>query len=122
MKKAKNIAALLVNGGEKVAFIDEDDLIDFPKGYINNIEDAKGVVVVTNKLHINESYFKDENFFKEDKQIILQGANQNKQIISQNENKDIKIISKNKYKERKFKIINSILKINKKKYSFRYWL
>lgn len=101
LKKAKNIAALLVNG-EKVAFIDEDDLIDFPKGYIYNIEDAKGLVIVTNKLHINEVSFKDKNFFKEDKQIILQNVDENKHIISQNENKDREIISqnKNKYKEK----------------------
>ncbi|NFV13971.1 cobalt-precorrin 5A hydrolase [Clostridium sporogenes] len=52
LKKAKNIAALLVNG-EKVAFIDDEKLIDFPKGYVNNSEDAEGVVIVTNKLHIN---------------------------------------------------------------------
>ncbi|WP_242851032.1 cobalt-precorrin 5A hydrolase [Clostridium sp. L74] len=101
LKKAKDIAALLVNG-EKVAFIDEDGLIDFPKGYIYNIEDAKGLVIVTNKLHINEASFKDENFFKEDKQIILQNVDENKHIISQNENKDREIISqnKNKYKEK----------------------
>ncbi|MDS1004478.1 cobalt-precorrin 5A hydrolase [Clostridium sporogenes] len=86
LKKAKDIAALLVNG-EKVAFIDEDDLIDFPKGYIYNIEDTKGLVIVTNKLHINEDSFKDDNFFKEDKQIILQNVDENKHIISQNKNK-----------------------------------
>ncbi|MGO5092154.1 cobalt-precorrin 5A hydrolase [Clostridium sp. LCP25S3_F10] len=101
LKKAKDVAALLVNG-EKVAFIDEDDLIDFPKGYIYNIEDAKGLVIVTNKLHINADSFKDENFFKEDKQMILQNVDENKHIISQNENKDREIISqnKNKYKEK----------------------
>ncbi len=57
MKKAKDIAALLVNG-QKVTFIDEDGLIDFPKGYVHNIEDAKGIVFVTNKLYVDKTFFK----------------------------------------------------------------
>ncbi|MCW6088578.1 cobalt-precorrin 5A hydrolase [Clostridium sporogenes] len=65
LKKAKEIAALLVNG-QKVTFIDEDGLIDFPKGYVHNIEDAKGIVFVTNKLYV------DKTFFNENEQFILE--------------------------------------------------
>lgn len=67
LKKAKEIAALLVNG-QKVAFIDEDGLIDFPKGYVHNIEDTKGIVFVTNKLYVDKTFF-----------------NENEQFISENE-------------------------------------
>ncbi len=67
LKKAKEIAALLVNG-QKVAFIDEDSLIDFPKGYVHNIEDAKGIVFVTNKLYVDKTFL-----------------NENEQFISENE-------------------------------------
>ncbi|EJO5347756.1 cobalt-precorrin 5A hydrolase [Clostridium botulinum] len=72
LKKAKDIAALLVNG-EKVAFIDEEDLVNFPKGYINNIEDAKGLVFVTNKLHI------EEDFFYKNKQLLSQNPSKHKE-------------------------------------------
>lgn len=65
LKKAKEIAALLVNG-QKVAFIDEDGLIDFPKGYVHNIEDAKGIVFVTNKLYVDKTFFyENEQFISE---------------------------------------------------------
>ncbi|WP_251860193.1 cobalt-precorrin 5A hydrolase [Clostridium sp. Marseille-Q2269] len=53
LKKAKDISALLVNG-EKVAFVDEENLVGFPKGYIHNIEDAKGVVLVTSKDNVEK--------------------------------------------------------------------
>lgn len=72
LKKAKDIAALLVNG-EKVAFIDEEDLVNFPKGYINNIKDAKGLVFVTNKLHI------EEDFFYKNKQLLSQNPSKHKE-------------------------------------------
>ncbi|MCY6372168.1 cobalt-precorrin 5A hydrolase [Clostridium ganghwense] len=49
LKKAKYIAAKLVEG-KKVAFIDDKGVIAIPKGYTDRIEEAKGIVYVTNKL------------------------------------------------------------------------
>lgn len=51
MKKAKDIAALLING-EKVAFIDDEKLIKTPRGYVNDLEGAAGIVIVTNRLRV----------------------------------------------------------------------
>jgi cobalt-precorrin 5A hydrolase len=48
LKKAKEISALLV-AGEKVAFIDEDNIYSVPKGYTKDLEGSKGLVYVTNK-------------------------------------------------------------------------
>lgn len=48
LKRAKTIAAMMVDG-KKVAFIDEKRLIDIPKGYAENVEEAEGLVIVTNK-------------------------------------------------------------------------
>ena len=49
--KAKEIAALLVHK-KKVAFIDEDDGIQCPKGYCEDVNKAEGIVYVTNKSHV----------------------------------------------------------------------
>lgn len=49
LKKAKDIASLLVEG-KKVAFIDEENLISKPKGYVEGLKAAEGIVVVSNKL------------------------------------------------------------------------
>lgn len=49
LKKAKDIASLLVEG-KKVAFIDEENLISKPKGYVEGLKEAEGIVVVSNKL------------------------------------------------------------------------
>lgn len=48
MKKAKEIAALLVNG-DKVAFVDEEGIIKTPNGYTDDLSGAAGIVYVTNK-------------------------------------------------------------------------
>jgi cobalt-precorrin 5A hydrolase len=50
LKKAKKIASLLVEG-KKVAFFDEENKIKVPKGYTDNLEEAQGVVHVTNKIN-----------------------------------------------------------------------
>jgi cobalt-precorrin 5A hydrolase len=49
LKKAKYIAAKLVDG-KKVAFRDDKGCIHLPKGYIDNVEEAEGLVYVTNRL------------------------------------------------------------------------
>ncbi|MDU1442347.1 MAG: cobalt-precorrin 5A hydrolase [Clostridium cochlearium] len=49
LKDAKDIASLLV-GGEKVVFLDEENIISTPKGYTRDFKDSKGVVYVTNKI------------------------------------------------------------------------
>ncbi|MFL0268657.1 cobalt-precorrin 5A hydrolase [Candidatus Clostridium radicumherbarum] len=54
MKAAKDIAALLVDD-KKAAFIDDDNLINLPRGYTSDLEDVQGVVVVGNKA-------KDKNY------------------------------------------------------------
>ena len=48
LKSAKEIAALLVEG-KKVYFCDEDTIISTPNGYSCHMEDALGIVYVTNK-------------------------------------------------------------------------
>ncbi|AJE11574.1 cobalt-precorrin 5A hydrolase [Clostridium botulinum] len=95
LKKEKDIAALLVNG-EKVAFLDEDRLVNFPKGYTYDIGDVKGLVIVTNKLHV------DKTFLNEDKKLISQGESKYKKsklagektLVSKHIEKEIKPISK----------------------------
>lgn len=72
MKKAKDIAALLVNG-QKVAFIDEEDLVNFPKGYTYDIESAKGIVFVTNKLHVDETFLNNKCILKLIRKDIVLG-------------------------------------------------
>jgi cobalt-precorrin 5A hydrolase len=58
MKTAKDIAALLVDD-KKVAFIDDGNLINTPKGYNKDLEDALGVVIVSNKaIDVNYSALK----------------------------------------------------------------
>lgn len=49
LKDAKNIASLLVKG-EKVVFLDEENIISTPKGYTKDFKDSKGAVYVTNKV------------------------------------------------------------------------
>ncbi|MCG4579957.1 cobalt-precorrin 5A hydrolase [Clostridium cochlearium] len=49
LKDAKDIASLLVEG-EKVVFLDEENIISTPKGYTKDFKDSKGVVYVTNKI------------------------------------------------------------------------
>lgn len=48
LKDAKYIASLLVEG-KKVGFIDEDKLLDVPKGYSSNLDNVQGLLYVTNK-------------------------------------------------------------------------
>ena len=53
LKDAKEISALLVDG-KKVAFIDEENEIPVPEGYvITNFEDLQGIVYVTYKIKLN---------------------------------------------------------------------
>lgn len=54
LKDCKDIAALLVEG-KKVAFYDEDNKLDIPKGYRDSLEGVDGVMYVTNKLNLNTS-------------------------------------------------------------------
>lgn len=55
MKKAKCISALMVNG-ENIAFKDEENVIELPKGYTANLQIARGIVYVTNKLDYLKGY------------------------------------------------------------------
>lgn len=116
LKKAKDIAALLVNG-EKVAFIDEDRLVNFPKGYTYDIEDAKGLVFVTNKLYIDED-LKNEKLNKKcilkliRKNIVLGiGCRKNYDDITMKEN----VIKVLKEENIDLKSINSIVSVEIKK-------
>ena len=95
LKKAKEIAALLVNG-QKVAFIDEDGLIDFPKGYVHNIEDAKGIVFVTNKLYVDKIFFNEnEQFISENKSTYKkENLNSKETVISKYAEGNINPINK----------------------------
>ncbi|CDI48794.1 cobalt-precorrin 5A hydrolase [Clostridium tetani] len=49
LKDAKEIASLLVKG-EKIVFLDEENIIPIPKGYTKDFKDCMGVVYVTNKI------------------------------------------------------------------------
>ncbi|WP_434303702.1 cobalt-precorrin 5A hydrolase [Clostridium botulinum] len=95
LKKAKEIAALLVNG-QKVAFIDEDSLIDFPKGYVHNIEDAKGIVFVTNKLYVDKTFLNEnEQFISENESTYKKENLTSKEtVISKYEEENINPINK----------------------------
>ncbi|MDP4144841.1 MAG: cobalt-precorrin 5A hydrolase [Bacillota bacterium] len=55
LKKAKDIAAMLVNG-EKVVFLDEEEKILMPAGYVNDFSEANGVVYITNKNKLPQDY------------------------------------------------------------------
>ncbi|EPY6471030.1 cobalt-precorrin 5A hydrolase [Clostridium sporogenes] len=112
LKKAKDIAALLVNG-EKVAFIDEEDLENFPKGYTYDIEDAKGVVFVTNKLHVDETFLNNKCILKLiRKNIVLGiGCRKNYDDITMKEN----VIKVLKEENIDLKSVNSIVSVEIKK-------
>ncbi len=79
-----------------MAFLDEDRLVNFPKGYTYDIGDVKGLVIVTNKLHV------DKTFLNEDKKLISQGESKYKKsklagektLVSKHIEKEIKPISK----------------------------
>ncbi|EPY2272966.1 cobalt-precorrin 5A hydrolase [Clostridium sporogenes] len=112
LKKAKEIAALLVNG-EKVAFIDEEDLENFPKGYTYDIENAKGVVFVTNKLHVDETFLNNKCILKLiRKNIVLGiGCRKNYDYITMKEN----VIKVLKEENIDLKSVNSIVSVEIKK-------
>ncbi|ENJ9655132.1 cobalt-precorrin 5A hydrolase [Clostridium sporogenes] len=95
LKKAKEIAALLVNG-QKVAFIDEDGLIDFPKGYVHNIEDARGIVFVTNKLYVDKTFLNEnEQFISENESAYKkENLNSKETVISKYAEENINPINK----------------------------
>ena len=57
LKDAKYIAALLVEG-KKIGFIDEDKLLDAPKGYSSNLDNIEGLLYITNKYKVSEENFK----------------------------------------------------------------
>ncbi|AWB29664.1 cobalt-precorrin 5A hydrolase [Clostridium botulinum] len=112
LKKAKDIAALLVNG-QKVAFIDEEDLVNFPKGYTYDIESAKGIVFVTNKLHVDETFLNNKCILKLIRKDIVLG-------IGCRKNYDEGIMKENVIKVLKeenidLKSINSIVSVEIKK-------
>ncbi|MCJ8171443.1 cobalt-precorrin 5A hydrolase [Clostridium botulinum] len=112
LKKAKDIAALLVNG-QKVAFIDEEDLVNFPKGYTYDIESAKGIVFVTNKLHVDEAFLNNKCILKLiRKNIVLGiGCRKNYDDITMKEN----VIKVLKEENIDLKSINSIVSVEIKK-------
>lgn len=51
MEKCKEISVKLIEG-KAVAFIDEDELIPIPEGYVEANEGADATIVVTNKAHV----------------------------------------------------------------------
>lgn len=112
LKKAKDIAALLVNG-QKVAFVDEDRLVNFPKGYTYDIESAKGIVFVTNKLHVDETLLNNKCILKLiRKNIVLGiGCRKNYDDITMKEN----VIKVLKEENIDLKSINSIVSVEIKK-------
>ena len=59
LKTAKVIAALLVEG-KKVAFLDEENKIKIPKGYSGNLEEAHGIVYITNGASSSLSFKQTE--------------------------------------------------------------
>ena len=54
MEKCKEISVQLIQG-EKVAFIDHDQLIPLPKGYVDASEKTKYQVVVSNLRHVPQA-------------------------------------------------------------------
>lgn len=52
LKDAKYLAALLVKG-EKVGFVDEDNLIDVPYGYSLQLGNVQGILCITHKKNLN---------------------------------------------------------------------
>lgn len=62
LKDAKKISALLVNG-EKVAFIDEENLIKIPRGYESKFDKAQGIVCITNKYKLEKNEVINKNAF-----------------------------------------------------------
>lgn len=50
LKKAKKIASMLVEG-KKVAFIDEENKIPIPCGYVNDLQKICGLILVTHRIH-----------------------------------------------------------------------
>lgn len=88
LKKAKNIASMLVEG-KKITFVDEENKIDLPCGYIDNFQDSCGLIFVTNKDDIKKVN-KPELDFKEIENIILSEPNG---IL--NKNNTLKLIRKN---------------------------
>lgn len=52
MKIAKDIAAKLVDKA-KVGFLDEENKISMPRGYVMPSEDIKGIVTVSNKINVD---------------------------------------------------------------------
>ncbi len=66
-----------------------------PKGYVYNIEDAKGIVLVTNKLHVDKTFLDgDGKFILQDESTYKEGnLAVKKTIISKQKEKKIKPIS-----------------------------
>jgi cobalt-precorrin 5A hydrolase len=72
LKDAKDIAALLLDN-KKVAFLDEDSRIKVPKGYTDSLEEAHGVVCVTNKIDTKLQSEKDIKKLKLIRRNIILG-------------------------------------------------
>lgn len=54
MKKCKQISVHLIEG-EQVGFLDEDNIIPIPKGYVKPNKETKYQVIVSNKAHLNNA-------------------------------------------------------------------
>ena len=52
LKKAKDIAALLVEG-KKVGFFDEKGIVEIPDGYSSNFDDISGLLCVSSRESVN---------------------------------------------------------------------
>jgi cobalt-precorrin 5A hydrolase len=72
LKDAKDIAALLVEG-KKVAFADEDGIIALPKGYTFDLNEAYGIVRITNKTNVMLQIEKDVKKLKLIRRNIILG-------------------------------------------------
>lgn len=66
LKSAKEIATLLVEG-KRVGFIDFDDILAVPCGYVKDLQDVKGIVYITNK---NDSIYSFRTHFSSIKRLI----------------------------------------------------
>jgi len=62
LKKAKDIAALLVEG-KKVGFFDEKGIVQTPIGYSSNLDNISGLLYVSNSENIN-THFNDPSIPK----------------------------------------------------------
>jgi cobalt-precorrin 5A hydrolase len=101
LKTCKNISSLLINGAN-IGFIDDKNLINLPNEYSQEIVNSKGMVIITNKLKINDYYKTSRNNSK------ITNNNSNSKTINNNSNSEIDNNNSNsKIANNNSKIINN---------------